>query len=283
MAEVCPQVGAMYRDRLLKLPRRLGFDATAKALEQSRDAIETDLIEFASAAGIWTGLSSTHAAQFLAHLRNTEEMLIASADLQNAFLNELAEHILTSAEVDEEAQLRAALKRCAAGLGAYARRATAEKDAAIDDLRRRREEIEKWLGEATMSIYIDHQTGLLNRAAAELRIQTEIGKKQAFCAIVVTRTGEVTGDLLKELADRLAATIRPYDVIFRWSEEQLFTVFEATEAEIAARVQQISGWLVEGESAAQTTVSVIECAREETPAELIARIESASRLELASK
>jgi len=283
LAEVCPQVGTMYRDRLLKLPRRLGFDATARALEQSRDAVETDLLEFARAAGAWTGMGPRHAGQLLDHLRDTEETMKASADLQNAFLDDLADHLLTSAEVDEEGQLRSALKRCAAGLGAYARRAKIEKLSAIEDLRRRREEIEKWLGEATRSTYIDHETGLLNRIAAELRIQTEIGKDQTFCVIVVTKTGEVTNERMKELADRLAATIRPYDVIFHWSPDQLLTIFEASGAEIAARVQQISGWLVEGASEARTMVSALEHRDQESANDLIARIESVSRPELTAR
>src|SRR5580658_5327798 len=91
MAEVCPSVGAMYRDRLLKLPRRLGFDATPETLEQSRDAVATDLLEFSRTASAWTSAGSNHAAALLGHLRETEETLIASADLQSAFLDDLAD------------------------------------------------------------------------------------------------------------------------------------------------------------------------------------------------
>src|SRR5580658_1740722 len=127
IGEVCPSVGAMYRDRLLKLPRRLGFDATPQALEQSRDAVETDLLEYSRTASAWTRAGSNHAAMLLDHLRETEETLIASADLQTAFLDDLAEHMTTTAEVDEGAQLRTSFKRYAAGLSAYGRRARSEK------------------------------------------------------------------------------------------------------------------------------------------------------------
>lgn len=158
--EVCPSVGAMYRDRLLRLPRRLGFDATPQALQQSREAVETDLIEYSRTAGAWITAGSNHAAMLVEHLRATEETLAASADLQRAFLDDLAEHIATSAEVDEEAQLRVAFKRYAAGLRAYSRRALTEKLATIDDLRRRREDIDAWLTEATASNFTDSETGL---------------------------------------------------------------------------------------------------------------------------
>jgi GGDEF domain-containing protein len=299
MAEVCPSVGAMYRDRLLKLPRRLGFDATPQALEQSRDAVETDLLEYSRTASAWTSAGSNHAAMLLDHLRETEETLIASADLQTAFIDDLAEHISTTAEVDEEAQLRMSVKRYAAGLSAYARRARTEKLASIEDLRQRRKEIEAWLAAATASTFIDLETGLLNRAAAEVRIETEIGKKQPFCVIVAARTEEGStrlrsgaGHIMKELGDKFAAAIRPYDMIFRWSEDQLVTVFEATATDIAARVQQISGWLedsasvpkIEGETRAlkaHSTVFVVEHVAGEATSQLLARIESETRQEVA--
>jgi GGDEF domain-containing protein len=297
MAEVCPSVGVMYRDRLLKLPRRLGFDATPKALEQSLDAVQTDLLEYSRTASAWTRAGSNHAAMLLEHLRETEETLIASADLQTAFLDDLADHMATTAEVDEGAQLRTSFKRYASGLSAYARRARTEKLAAIEDLRGRREEIEKWLKEATASTFIDQETGFLNRAAAEVRIETEIGKKQPFCVIMASRTGEgathrgSAGMIMKALGERLAATIRPYDVIFRWSQDQLMTVFEATGVEIAARVQQIAGWLgdgtcgmkIDGEAPVvktHTTVFVVEHREREAVGDLIARIELESRQEL---
>ena len=263
--EVCPAVGAMYRDRLHRLPRRLGFDATPQALEQSREAVETDLMEYSRTASAWIAAGSNHAAMLLEHLRRTEETLVASADLQRAFLQDLAEHIGTSAEVDEEAQLRVAFKRYAAGLRAYSRRALAEKLATIDELRRRREEIDAWLAQAKTSDFNDSETGLLNRQAAERRIQTQVGKNKPFCVILVGSHGLN----MKDLADHLAATIRPYDVIFRWSQDELVTIFEASQAEIAARAQQIASWLGDGSS-----VTVLEHHAEEPAEQLIGRIES---------
>jgi GGDEF domain-containing protein len=302
MAEVCPSVGTMYRDRLLKLPRRLGFEATPQALEQSRDAVETDLLEYARTASTWINTGSTHASRLLDHLKATEDTLVESADLQLAFLEDLAEHIGTSAEVDEEAQLRVSFKRYAAGLRAYSRRAKTEKLATIADLRKRREDIEAWLKEATISNFTDADTGFLNRAAAERRLQTEIDKKQTFCVIVVGwtdygsipdgRKGSGSRQIMKEVGDRLASTIRPYDMIFRWSQDKLVTIFEASEAEITARVQHIAGWLgdatyrveVNGEMVAvkaHTNISVVEHLADEPVATVVARIESVTQLEVA--
>jgi GGDEF domain-containing protein len=282
VAEVYPAAGTMYRDRLLKLPRRLGFDATPAALQQSREAVETDLVEFAATAGAWISAGMGRAEQLRDRLYTTEEMLSAAAELQQAFLDDLAEHLETSAEVDEEAQLRQSFHRYAAGLRAYSKRTNTEKLATIDDLRRRREEIDSWLAEATVSDFVDPETGLMNRVAAERRIETEIGKQIPFCAVLVESTGEGgSAQIMKHLAERLAATVRPYDVVFRWSENRLMTVFEAPESDIVARVNQIAGWLHDGTLA--TRVLLIEhSVGKESAAALIARIESAGHKASAS-
>jgi GGDEF domain-containing protein len=291
VAEVCPSVGVMYRDRLLKLPRRLGFDATPQALKQSREAVETDLLEYSRAARAWIDAGSAHAALLLQHLQATEETLVASADLLQAFLEDLADHISTSAEVDEEAQLRVSFKRYAAGLSAYSRRARLEKLATVDDLRRRRNDIEAWLAEATESTFLDAETGFLNRAAAERRIQTLIEKGKPFCVIIVAlKDGGAApiqeagrAPVMKGLGDRLAATIRPYDIIFRWSPDLLATIFEASQTDIAARAQQIAGWLGDGAKETHAIVSVVEHFEEESASQFIARVESVTQIEVSAK
>jgi hypothetical protein len=76
-------------------------------------------------------------------------------------------------------------------------------------------------------------------------------------------------------------------VIFRWSQDELMSIFEASKAEIAARSQQIGGWLGEGmctveiggETLAVKThanVTVLEHLAEESAGQLIARMEALS-------
>ena len=77
---------------------------------------------------------------------------------------------------------------------------------------------------------------------------------------------------MTQLAEQLAATVRPYDEIFRWSENRLMTIFDAPESGVTARVHQIAGWL--GDKAKEhSRVSLVEHLDEESTAELIERIE----------
>jgi GGDEF domain-containing protein len=302
IGEVCPSVGAAYRDRLLKLPRRLGFDATPQTLDQSRDAVETDLAEFTRTASAWFKAGSSHAQQLLPHITTVAETIGAAAELHIEFLQDLAEHMTASAELDDEAQIRSALKNYAAGLSAYARRSRAEKVSSLADLDHRRAELEKWLAEETTSRLVDTATGLPNRKAAEYRIETQIDKQKPFCAVLVAWTGtgsilqrlgpEGADQLIKELGERLAASIRPYDIVFRFARDQILTVFEASAEEVAPRCHQIAGWLrgepytveIAGKRTkveAQTSVTVFEYTAGETVAQFASRIESNTRHELA--
>jgi GGDEF domain-containing protein len=296
MAEVCPAVGILYRDRLMRLPRRLGFDPTDRALEQSREAVEMDLMEYASAASAWIQAGTGHAGHLLDHLRSLEESLVATADLERAFLEDIAEHIEASAEVDDEAQLRVQFHRYAAGLRAYTRLARKENLAAVDDLRRRRENIQNWIAEASLSDFTDLETGLPNRRAAQHRIETAIDKGRQCCVILVVcemdcamgeeeSSASICDQIMRQLAERLAATIRPYDVIFRWSRTELITIFECAESDISGRTQQISGWLGQETYSVQqngakrlvstrATVSVIEHVTGDSPRQTIAKIGS---------
>ena len=269
LGEVCPAAGDLYRERLLKMPRRLGFDATPEALRQSRQALETDLAEYAQTARDWIDAGANHAEQLLDHLGETETVLSDSSDLLIAQLDEMANHLRASAEVDNDEQLRANCKRYAAGFAAYARKARTEKQATIAGLRRRREEIGNWLLEATLSSYSDPETGLPNRSAALRRIDTHILKEPEFCVILMTAKG-VDGPRIKQIADSIAKVIRPYDVIFRWSPEELITIFEASIADVTGRANQIAGWIPE------ITVSVIDHKEKEPAVELVARISAKS-------
>jgi GGDEF domain-containing protein len=302
IGEVCPSIGAAYRDRLLKLPRRLGFNATPQALDQSREAVETDLAEFTRTASAWNKAGSSHAQHLLPHLTAVAENLGSASELHIEFLQDMADHMAASAELDGEAQIRSALKHYAAGLSSYARKSRAEKLSSLADLEHRREKLEQWLAEETTSRLVDAPTGLPNRRAAEYRIETQIEKQKPFCAVLIAWTG--TGSILqrlgpsgadqmiKELGERLAASIRPYDIVFRFARDQILTVFEATAEEVAPRCQQIEGWLrgepysveIAGKRTkieAQTSITVFEFTAGETVAQFASRIESNTRHELA--
>src|SRR5260370_15746523 len=111
MAEVCPRVGLVYNHRLLRLPRRLGFDATPTALAASREAVEADLAEYGQAASAWINAGVELAQEILAAAGKTTDSDSHTDELHAAMMEELAKQMEISAEVDESTRVRTALNK----------------------------------------------------------------------------------------------------------------------------------------------------------------------------
>jgi GGDEF domain-containing protein len=291
MRAVCSRVGLIYGDRLTRLPRRLGFDATTEALEQSHEVLEADLAEYTEATTEWLDEGSRLAREIVAgiaalHPASGEE----SPNLHAAMLEDLADHMAVSAEVDAASDLRAALKRYAVGLRAYLQQRHVESGPSLEDLRCRAERLAEWLTRADPSHSIDLLTGLPNRAEIERQLEASWYTPKPVSALLFEWRDEdpsiaagVAQALAKQLADRLADLVRPRDIIGRWGPNQFAVIFECSAEDAMPRAGSIAEWLtgdypavVDGSVSnihTRVTVSVIERLPDETLAHLVQRID----------
>jgi diguanylate cyclase (GGDEF)-like protein len=301
MAEVCPRVGLVYNHRLLRLPRRLGFDATPEALAASREAVEADLAEYGQAASAWINAGVELAEEILSAAAKTTDGDGHDDELHAVMMEELAEQMEISAEVDDATQVRTALKRYASGLRSYVQRRRKEQPPAFRELQGRAEALAEWLGSASPANIIDPLTGLLNRAEAERQLLAYSKRDKPFCVLLFEWTearsvppqfGRSGADqILKALGDRLITLVRPRDVVYRWSQDQLAVIFECAGEEAMARSVKIADWLSSKYSAvvdgivwkveAQAAVGVVERHSGEPLKDFIHRIEAALRPEVA--
>src|SRR5260370_19173 len=251
MAEVCPGVGLVYRDRLARLPRRLGFDPTPEALAASREAVEADLAEYAQGARAWINTGVELAQDILAADGNPPENDGHGDELRAAGVDEIAEQMEICAEVDDAAQMRAALRRYATGLRAYAQRRKKERPPALTELQRLAEGLADWLGSADPANIVDSSTGLLNRNQPDHQLQACLNRHKPFCLLLIEwtearsvaphfgRSG--TDQILKALGDHLIALVRPRDVVYRWGQDQLAVILECTREVVGTPSRKISG------------------------------------------
>ncbi|HEX4595693.1 MAG TPA: diguanylate cyclase, partial [Bryobacteraceae bacterium] len=222
-------------------------------------------------------------------------------ELHAAMMEELAEQMEISAEVDDATQVRVALKRYATGLRSYVQRRKKEKPPALTELRGRAEALAEWLGSANPSNIIDSLTGLLNRQEGERQLQAYLKRDKPFCVLlfewseahsVPPQFGRSGADqILKALGDRLITLVRPRDVVYRWSQDQLAVIFECAGEEAMARSVKIADWLSSKYSAvvdgivwkveAQTAVAVVERHAGESLQDFIQRIDAALKPEVA--
>lgn len=290
MRAVCSRVGLIYGDRLMRLPRRLGFDATIETLEESRQVLEADLDEYTEATTAWLDAGSNLAKEIVDTIAAFEPSTAENPNPHAAMLEDLAEHMAVSAEVDSGPELRAALKRYALGLRSYLQKRHLESRPSLTELQCRAERLAKWLARADPSNSTDLITGLPNRSEIERQLDAGWSTPRPVSALIFewkganpeTPPSEVQA-IAKQLADRLADLVRPRDIVGRWGPNQFAVIFECSAKEAMQRAGSISEWLTGGYSAvvdgaattihARVSVSVTERLPEETLAHLVERIE----------
>src|SRR5271168_3108906 len=102
MRAVCSRAGLIYGNRLTRLPRRLGFEATPEALEESRVVLEAELAEYTEATSAWLDDGCKLAREIVSIIGGLERSANEGQNLHAAMLEDLAEQMAASAEVDTE-------------------------------------------------------------------------------------------------------------------------------------------------------------------------------------
>jgi GGDEF domain-containing protein len=264
MRAVCSRAGLIYGDRLTRLPRRLGFEATPEALAESREVLEVELAEYTEATCAWLDGGSNLAREILDIVAGLERSADESQNLHAAMLEDLAEQMAESAEVDTAADVRVSLKRYALGLRSYLQRQSQESRSSLKDLECRAAQLADWLARSDPAHSTDPGTGLPNRPETERQLEACWHAGRPVSVLIFEWSGGEA--LAKQLADRLADLVRPRDVVGRWRPNQLAVIFACPAAEAMPRAGSIADWL-------GVTVTVIERLPEETLTQLVNRIE----------
>jgi GGDEF domain-containing protein len=264
MRAVCSRAGLIYGDRLTRLPRRLGFEATPEALAESRQVLEVELAEYTEATCAWLDGGSNLAREILDIVGGLERSADESQNLHAAMLEDLAEQMAESAEVDTAADVRVALKRYALGLRSYLQRQNQESRSSLKDLECRAAQLADWLARSDPAHSTDPGTGLPNRPETERQLEACWHAGRPVSVLIFDWSGGEA--LAKQLADGLADLVRPRDVVGRWGANQLAVIFACPAEEATPRAGSIADWL-------GVTVTVIERLPEETLTQLVNRIE----------
>lgn len=276
MRAVCSRAGLIYGDRLTRLPRRLGFEATPEALEESRQVLEAELAEYTEATSAWLDDGSNLAKEIVAIIGGLERGASESQNLHAAMLEDLAEQMAASAEVDTASDVRVALKRYAMGLRSYLQRRQVESQASLKDLQCRAEQLAEWLARADPSHSTDQVTGLPNRAETERQLEAcwYAGKPVSVLVFEWKEADPAAAAahlMAKQVADRLADLVRPRDIVGRWGPNQFAVIFACPASEAMQRAGSIAEWLTTGQVC--VTVTVVERRPMETLSDLVLRIE----------
>jgi GGDEF domain-containing protein len=290
MRAVCSRAGLIYGDRLTRLPRRLGFEATPEALEESLQVLEADLAEYTEATSAWLDTGSNLAREMVTIIAGLDRCTDESQNLHAAMLEGLAQQMAESAEVETDSNLRSSLKRYALGLRSYLQRRQLESRSSLEELQSRAEQLAKWLARADPSHSTDPVTGLPNRPETERQIEACWHTGKPISVLVFewkqadpSAAAGAAQAIAKQLGDRLADLVRPRDIVGCWSPNQFTVIFECLGTEAMQRAGSIAEWLTGGYSAVvdgavatipvRVSVRVIERLPEEPLRDLVERIE----------
>jgi hypothetical protein len=225
MRAVCSRAGLIYGDRLMRFPRRLGFDATPEALEESRQVLEANLAEYTEVTTAWLDAGSNLAREIVAIVAALDSCPKESQNLHAAMLEDVAEQMAVSADVDTDSDVRAALKRYAMGLRSYLQSRHLESRSSLKALQRCADQLAEWLARADPSNSTDLLTGLPNRPETERQLEACWYTGRPVSLLVFewkeadpVAAGDATHLITKQLADRLADRVRPRDIVGRWAQ-----------------------------------------------------------------
>src|SRR5690242_7618772 len=274
LVTICPELGTSYRDRLMRVPRRLGFDATPEALDESRTALRTDLHEFADIAGEYLHEIPSKAIEIAALVLQTSEVLSARADTFNQMIETLVEQMETAAELDDPQQFRRMIGQQAGGLRASSVHTRDEVSALLRNVSQQAREFQRKLQNPESLMTTDEATGLLNRRGMLRQLRNYCESDQQFCVLLFkidTLAGmapEEMEPMAKKVATRLVDQIRPADIASRWAANRFLVIFQCNPLDAESRLRQIAAGMSDSylirvgdqevRRAAQVSVAIME-------------------------
>jgi GGDEF domain-containing protein len=247
MEEICPQIGATYQERLLRLPRRLGFEATPRSLEESRRALEANLRSFAERTGQYIRGGPARADQLIGMVRSASDALALQAAAPLLVLESLADQLEAAAEIDDDKTLRALVVQQVVGLKGSVQRLHRDVLEVVSQLRKQAGGLETDVRLSEMVLTVDSLTGLLNRFGLEREIKGLIESEAAF-SFLLLEWGNLGPDLpettkeqvIKHIGSAIVDQVRPNDIVCRWREDKFIVVFDCPMESVFARSNQIT-------------------------------------------
>lgn len=249
MAELCPDVGIAFKNRWRRLPQRIAFDLSLKALEVSRRTFEIDIRTFGEFAGKYYNKGVP-----LIETIASSGMQVADAVLERTarhivLLETLAESIETAADLDAPREIRETLEHQSSGIRTCARQAEEELLPLVSRFRGLVKECEQIVGMTKSAMVVDRETGFLN--AAGFRLEHELRTREATpsCLLVIDCTarlqaGEACSDthfsqIAEAISMRITEQFRPNDSIGRLGPNRFAIIFDGEIEHARGRLDQI--------------------------------------------
>ncbi len=238
----CPAVGGPHQQRLGRLRTRLSFDSNKEAIEASSTVVKSELRDFANKSSEYISLTTgewKHAAE---EVRNLGMGLIKRQRFYATRMRDIAAKL--------ENGNAAALMSCAESMDNDSQSILSRMQDVMDGVASRLEAAE----------VVDQATGLMNRRELERRIESRRTSGDPIVRLrfeISFESPEASrGQVLRQVASRLTAQLRPEDLIARWTESEFLILFDGPKEIAERRGPQIAGLLTGRYSLNGSTIDV---------------------------
>jgi hypothetical protein len=240
LGNACPEIGGLYRHRLSRLRTRLAFDSSPRALEESCDAVESELVEYASKTADYV---DQHGIQLLAAISVLEEIVHTLAHRQDFYgtrLRQFAAQMESAEYPPDPEHLKDVVGLQVAGLLSCVESMSHEAQSLVARMHTELAAVEARLKESEVT---DPLTGLMNRREMERQIETRRGQGHPPVLLNFTVHGLVSDEIARQVGARLGSQFRHKDLICRWSENEFLVLFQGPPEIANSRAEQIVPWV----------------------------------------
>lgn len=240
LGNACPEIGGLYRHRLSRLRTRLAFDSSPDALEESCDAVEMELVEYASKASAYV---DQHGVQLRAAISVLEEIVRSLAQRQDFYgtrLRQFAGQMEAAEYPSDPEHLQDLVALQVAGLLSCVESMSHETQSLMARMHNELAAVEQRLKESEVT---DPLTGLMSRREMERQIEVRKGLGNPPVLLHFQLSGEIADEIARQVGARLGSQFRHKDFISRWTENEFLVLFQGPVEVAQARSEQIVPWV----------------------------------------
>ncbi len=285
MAEICPQIGAAYQERLLRLERRLAFEASPEAIGRSSEELDRELAE-------WTARTGEYIDQVWNDVLSVLSLVTRSAntmEARNAFyaarLRQFTQDMGSRPVDGDPEQWEETVALDAAGIEHCVDAHARDSETTLAQFRAEVQTLANRLADARGAAVLDPVSGLIARHEMARKLAKEVFAAGS-CRVLrfdiaqyedlAVRLGpRDANELQRQVGAKLAGLVRPGDIVSRWSNGHYVVIFRCERAEAGQRATQIARWMECDYTLSVETVS-IEAREEVVPEAVLASCESGS-------
>jgi len=246
VASLCGEIGASCHDQLVRLRSRVAYHASVQTLEESRNALHSELIDFSEKARQYNNVLAEDVAKALALLAQNES---AVAVRNEKYIGRLARFVEQMEQVARSGD-RALAAGQAVELRGFVESMEQDGRAANAHLQAKLAEFQDKLREVEFLASVDPLTGIANRREFNRQLEARVAASREFCVLLFDLNtfqrvnydhGHLCGDeILKQLGNRLSTHVRPRDFVCRWGGDEFVAILECPLAIADVRAEEIA-------------------------------------------